>query len=145
MYRHDRRMQYDSHLDDASRPPPLRPGVSWNMHDMLMRLVPNLIIQFHGSHHRPSLPQTPSPYRRCLSIVSLRAQTRALTHTRPPERFSFASLRGAFTSPFCSFPILRPYVSAIAELNPRRSSSAGCLTLTRGVARPTVASIIGSL
>lgn len=54
-------MQYDSHLGDAL--PLFR--VSWNMHDMLMRLVPNLIIQFRGSLRRPfSLSLTlPRVYR----------------------------------------------------------------------------------
>lgn len=126
---------------------PPQPGVSWNMHDMLMRLVPNLIIQFHGSHRRPSLLRTPllpsSPFvPDCLSIVSLRAHT----HMRPPERFSFSSLRGAtfISAPLSRLPHGAPAIVA-DETQPRRSSSAGCLTLTRAVTRSTIASIIGSV
>lgn len=42
--------QYDSHLGDEALSPS---RASWNMHDMLMHLVPNLIIQFHGSLRQP--------------------------------------------------------------------------------------------
>jgi len=59
---HPHRTRHDSHHSPpltVRRPLP-RARASWNMHDMLMRLVPNLIIQFHRRPRQPpDLPIAP--------------------------------------------------------------------------------------
>lgn len=124
------KLQYDSHLEGAPSPPRL----SWNMHDMLMYLVPNLIIQFHRSLRQPS-PRT----------AIYRSSTNARTHAR-----TYSSRKISFTpSKNLSF-LLSLIISLRHRLSNRRSPYSSLMSPgrkgpwpTRKVARSKAASIIG--
>jgi len=81
---HPHATRHDSHHSPPPPPPPPtvrrsfprpfpRVRASWNMHDMLMRLVPNLIIQFHGGPRQPPGPA----YLSLLHALQRRARARA--------------------------------------------------------------------